>query len=105
MDTTAPHPHVAAPPAGPAPLSLLLAPLGGLHTVHTMDVPAGQDLLLRVRQGRVWLTREGHLEDWFLDAGVPWQATGPLRLHLSAEGGQAATLECRVGPTQAAPRR
>ena len=105
MDTTAPHPLVAAQPAGPAPRSLLLAPLGGLHTVHTLEVPAGQVLQLRVLQGRVWLTREGRAEDWFLDAGALWQGAGPLRVHLSAEGGRAAALECRVAPPSAAPRR
>ena len=72
---------------------VLALPAGG--PVHCLDCESGQRTGLRVLAGRVWLTREGWLDDHFLGPGEAWSITGQARLHLSAEDGLPARLELR----------
>lgn len=48
--------------------------------------------LLQSGQGRVWLTREGDISDYFVAPGTPLLLQGPARLHVSAEGASPAAL-------------
>ncbi|MDY0744691.1 DUF2917 domain-containing protein [Paucibacter sp. R3-3] len=70
---------------------VLALPAGG--PVHRLDCESGQRTELRVLAGRVWLTREGWLDDHFLGPGEAWSVIGAARLHLSPEGGLPAQLE------------
>lgn len=91
MDTTAHPPLVPDRAAGQQLLSLppcAAAP----QPVQSLHGRTGQTLLLQVLQGRVWLTREGELQDVFLAAGQCWRGHGAVRLHLSAEGAAGARL-------------
>ncbi|WP_077032668.1 DUF2917 domain-containing protein [Pelomonas sp. KK5] len=63
--------------------------------VQHLDCEAGAAAELLVLEGRVWLTREGWLDDHFLAAGERWTVAGPARLHVSADGGDAALLALR----------
>lgn len=100
MDTTLPsspssmprarpeHPaRSARPRATPLPASQLLV-LDARGDSQALDCPAGSEL--RVLQGRVWISREGHPEDLFLDSGQCIRLPCPARLHLSAERAQPA---------------
>ncbi len=67
-------------------------PLPPLQAVQALEFRAGETALLEVEQGRVWVTCDGLLEDYFLDAGQRLSFTGPVRLRVSAEGGRPARL-------------
>jgi hypothetical protein len=69
-------------------LAPLTGPTGSVRTLECASGPAE----LRVLQGCVWLTCEGQPEDHFLSAGQSCRLHGPMRLHLSAEGRQAARV-------------
>lgn len=91
-------PLLDRPLAGPTGEDLHLPPLTGpAGGVRTLDCAAGP-AELRVRQGRVWLTCEGRPEDHFLSAGQSCRVHGPVRLHLSAEGGHRARVTLRQTP-------
>ena len=47
-------------------------------------------------QGRIWLTRDGQMQDHILEAGQRLAFTGPARLRVSAEGGGAQLRWARV---------
>lgn len=63
-----------------------------LQAVQVLDFRAGEIALLEVEQGRVWVTCDGLLEDYFLEAGQRLSFTGPVRLRVSAEGHRPARL-------------
>ena len=85
-------PLLEHPSAGTAGEDLHLLPLGSpAGRVHSIDCGHGP-MALRVLQGRVWLTCEGQPEDHFLAVGQALTLRGPVRLHLSAEGGRGAKL-------------
>jgi hypothetical protein len=60
--------------------------------VQVLDFPAGETALLEVEQGRVWVTCDGLLEDYFMTPGQRLSCTGPARLRVSAEGPLPARL-------------
>ncbi|MCZ8093490.1 MAG: DUF2917 domain-containing protein [Acidovorax sp.] len=97
-----PSPPTAAQPA-PGALSLQWKrqPLPPRQAVQALDFRAGEIALLEVEDGRVWVTCDGLLEDYFLDAGQRLSFTGPVRLRLSAEGPRAARLLCARHPAEA----
>lgn len=78
----------------PAPLAAQWRrqPLPPLQAVQSLEFRAGEIALLEVEQGRVWVTCDGLLEDYFLEAGQRLSFTGPVRLRVSAEGQRPATL-------------
>lgn len=88
-----PSPPTAAQPA-PGALSLQWKrqPLPPQQAVQALDFRAGEIALLEVEDGRVWITCDGLLEDYFLEAGQRLSFTGPARLRVSAEGPRAARL-------------
>ena len=91
----APTPPLSALPSQPAvPLALQWKrqPLPPLQAVQVLDFRAGDTALLEVEHGRVWVTCDGLLEDYFLDAGQRLTFTGPVRLRVSAEGHCPARL-------------
>lgn len=67
-------------------------PLPPPQAVQTLEFRAGETALLEVEQGRVWVTCDGLLEDYFLQAGQRLSFTGPVRLRVSAEGQRPALL-------------
>jgi hypothetical protein len=67
-------------------------PLPPLQAVQVLDFRAGEVALLEVEQGRVWVTCDGLLEDYFLEAGQRLSFAGPVRLRVSAEGHRPAQL-------------
>ena len=67
-------------------------PLPPLQAVQVLDFRAGDIALLEVEQGRVWVTCDGLLEDYFLEAGQRLSFAGPVRLRVSAEGHRPARL-------------
>ena len=67
-------------------------PLPPLQAVQVLDFRAGDTALLEVEQGRVWVTCDGLLEDYFLEAGQRLTFAGPVRLRVSAEGHRPARL-------------
>jgi hypothetical protein len=73
-------------------LAPLTSPTGSVRTLECATGLAE----LRVLQGCVWLTCEGRPEDHFLSAGQSCRLHGPVRLHLSAEGCQAARVSLTV---------
>lgn len=82
------------PPLRPQALALQWnrQPLPPLQAVQVLAFHAGETGLLEVEQGRVWVTCDGLLEDYFLDAGQRLSFTGPVRLRVSAEGSRPARL-------------
>lgn len=91
--TPAPLSPAAAPQVpGALPLQWKRQPLPPLQAVQVLDFRAGDIALLEVEQGRVWVTCDGLLEDYFLEAGQRLSFTGPVRLRVSAEGRQPARL-------------
>ena len=62
------------------------------QAVQVLDFRAGEIALLEVEDGRVWVTCDGLLEDYFLESGQRLSFTGPARLRVSAEGPRAARL-------------
>ncbi|MBB2483799.1 DUF2917 domain-containing protein [Mitsuaria sp. WAJ17] len=96
MDTTLPSPTAlpsTSPTAAPRPGSQLLVLDASGHS-QALDCPSGGEL--RILQGRVWISREGHAEDLFLDSGELLRLKDAARLHLSAE--RAAPAWVRVSP-------
>ena len=88
-----PSPPTAAQPA-PGALSLQWKrqPLPPRQAVQVLDFRAGEIALLEVEDGRVWVTCDGLLEDYFLEAGQRLSFTGPARLRVSAEGPRTTRL-------------
>lgn len=60
--------------------------------MQVLDFRAGDIALIDVEQGRVWVTCDGVLEDYFLDAGQRLSFTGPVQLRVSSEGHRPARL-------------
>ena len=89
---TPPTPTLPAQPAVPLTLQWKRQPLPPLQAVQVLDFRAGDIALLEVEQGRVWVTCDGLLEDYFLEAGQRLSFTGPVRLRVSAEGSRPAKL-------------
>ena len=89
---TPPSPTLPAQPAVPLTLQWKRQPLPPLQAVQVLDFRAGDIALLEVEQGRVWVTCDGLLEDYFLEAGQRLSFTGPVRLRVSAEGNRPARL-------------
>lgn len=93
--TTPPSPPLLklfTQPAAPLTVQWKRQPLEPQQTVQVLDFCAGDIALLEVEQGRVWVTCDGLLEDYFLEAGQRLSFTGPARLRVSAEGTQPARL-------------
>ena len=57
-----------------------------------LDIRAGDIVLLEAELGRIWVTCDGLLEDYFLEAGQRLSFRGPVRLRVSAEGHRPACL-------------
>jgi hypothetical protein len=92
---TSPLPPLPVPPshtAVPLALQWKRQPLPPLQAVQVLDFAAGDTALLEVEHGRVWVTCDGLLEDYFLEAGQRLTFTGPVRLRVSAEGQRPARL-------------
>lgn len=89
---TPPSPTLPTQPAVPLTLQWKRQPLPPLQAVQVLDFRAGDIALLEVEQGRVWVTCDGLLEDYFLEAGQRLSFTGPVRLRVSAEGSRPARL-------------
>lgn len=89
---TPPSPALPSQPAVPLTLQWKRQPLPPLQAVQVLDFRAGNIALLEVEQGRVWVTCDGLLEDYFLEAGQRLSFTGPVRLRVSAEGHRPARL-------------
>ena len=89
---TPPSPTLPAQPAVPLTLQWKRQPLPPLQAVQVLDFRAGDIALLEVEQGRVWVTCDGLLEDYFLEPGQRLSFTGPVRLRVSAEGNRPAKL-------------
>lgn len=85
------------PPASCAP-----APSPWQHHTLPADAPArlltlrpGETAVLQATQGRLWVTCEGWLEDYFLSAEQSLACDGPARLHIgAADAGAAARIAC-----------
>ncbi|MBV8248484.1 MAG: DUF2917 domain-containing protein [Comamonas sp.] len=75
--------------------TLLLQPAA---PVQTLDIAPGRALWLEALTGLTWLTREGLLEDFFLEAGRHMRINGPARLYLGAQGHRAASLRWSYAP-------
>ena len=71
-----------------------LTTLAPHSAVKSLSCPAGRVLILKVMQGRMWLTQEGRPEDHFLEAGQHHSVIGPALLHLSAEGASPVRYGC-----------
>lgn len=89
---TPPSPTLPTQPAVPLILQWKRQPLPPLQAVQVLDFRAGEIALLEVEQGRVWVTCDGLLEDYFLEAGQRLSFAGPVRLRVSAEGQRPARL-------------
>jgi len=89
---TPPSPTLPAQLAVPLTLQWKRQPLPPLQAVQVLDFRAGDIALLEVEQGRVWVTCDGLLEDYFLEAGQRLSFAGPVRLRVSAEGSRPARL-------------
>lgn len=89
---TPPSPALPTQPAVPLHLQWKRQPLPPLQAVQVLDFHAGDIALLEVEQGRVWVTCDGLLEDYFLEAGQRLSFAGPVRLRVSAEGHRPARL-------------
>ncbi len=85
-------PTLAKPAPGALTLEWKRQPLPPLQAVQVLDFRAGEVALLEVENGRVWVTCEGLMEDYFLEAGQRLSFTGPARLRVSAEGHRPARL-------------
>lgn len=89
---TPPSPTLPAQLAVPLTLQWKRQPLPPLQAIQVLDFRAGDIALLEVEQGRVWVTCDGLLEDYFLEAGQRLSFAGPVRLRVSAEGSRPARL-------------
>lgn len=104
--STPPSPTLPAQLAVPLTLQWTRQPLPPLQAVQVLDFRAGDIALLEVEQGRVWVTCDGLLEDYFLEAGQRLSFAGPVRLRVSAEGSRPARLNWakhRAAPGAAYP--
>ncbi|MDH4416655.1 MAG: DUF2917 domain-containing protein [Acidovorax sp.] len=90
--TNPPSPAAPTRPAAPLTLQWKRQPLPPLQAVQVLDFRAGEIALLEVEQGRIWLTCDGLLEDYFLEAGQRLSFAGPVRLRVSADGQRPARL-------------
>ena len=90
--TPPPSPHNSTLPTPAAHLQWQRLPLSPLQTVQVLDFRVGEIALIDVEQGRVWVTCDGVLEDYFLDAGQRLSFTGPVQLRVSSEGHRPARL-------------
>lgn len=91
--------HTTALPSS-RPLSLKRQPgrsrlLALQQAVQTLALRRGETAWLAAEQGRVWVTRDGLPDDYFLDAGQCMAFNGPARLRVSAESGKA---QLRISP-------
>ncbi|MFN3436539.1 MAG: DUF2917 domain-containing protein [Acidovorax sp.] len=105
---TPPSPVLPTQPAVPLTLQWKRQPLPPLQAVQVLDFRAGDIALLEVEQGRVWVTCDGLLEDYFLEAGQRLSFTGPVRLRVSAEGSRPAKLNWathRPGESAVCPQK
>ena len=94
-------PTAAQPAPGALPRPWKRQPLPPQQAVQALDFRAGEIALLEVEDGRVWVTCDGLLEDYFLEAGQRLSFTGPVRLRVSAEGPRAARLLWARHPAEA----
>lgn len=94
-------PTAAQPAPGALPLQWKRQPLPPRQAVQALDFRAGEIALLEVEDGRVWVTCDGLLEDYFLEAGQRLSFTGPARLRVSAEGPRTARLLWARHPAEA----
>ena len=94
-------PTAAQPAPGALPLPWKRQPLPPRQAVQALDFRAGEIALLEVEDGRVWVTCDGLLEDYFLEAGQRLSFTGPARLRVSAEGPRTALLLWARHPAEA----
>lgn len=85
-------PPCPTPCPGPLATQWKRQPLPPLQAVQSLEFSTGEVALLEVEQGRVWVTCDGQLEDYFLEAGQRLSFTGPVRLRVSAEGQRPARL-------------
>lgn len=92
LHTPTPPPALLIQPAAPLTLQWKRQPLPPPQAVQVLEFRAGDIALLEVEQGRVWVTCDGLLEDYFLEAGQRLSFTGPVRLRVSAEGHRPARL-------------
>lgn len=72
---------------------MVLAPR---EPVQTLAVHRYKTVLIEATQGRIWLTRDGQMQDHILEAGQHLAFTGPARLRVSAEGSGAQLRWARV---------
>ncbi len=56
-----------------------------LATPHPVSLTLSAGCVIRVTHGRLWLTRPGHLEDVWLQAGEAWALPASGTVWLSAE--------------------
>lgn len=77
------------PPAVPV-LAWTHQTLAAGQPPQALPVHAGDVALLEAVDGRVWVTCDGWLEDYFLQPGQRLRFTGPGRLRASADGGAGA---------------
>ena len=89
---TLPSPTPATPAQGALSLQWKRQPLPPLQAVQVLEFAKGEIALLEVEDGRVWVTCDGLMEDYFLEAGQRLSFTGPVRLRVSAEGRRPARL-------------
>ena len=105
---TPPSPTLPTQPAVPPTLQWKRQPLPPLQAVQVLDFRAGEIALLEVEQGRVWVTCDGLLEDYFLEAGQRLSFAGPVRLRVSADGHHPARLSWakhRTGESAKCPQK
>lgn len=106
--TNPPSPAAPTRPAAPLTLQWKRQPLPPLQAVQVLDFRAGEIALLEVEQGRIWLTCDGLLEDYFLEAGQRLSFAGPVRLRVSADGQRPARLSWakhRAGESAKCPQK
>lgn len=98
-------PSRAAPDACAAPATAFAPPtlpwqrlsLQPSQAAQVLDFRRDETALLEVAQGRVWVTCDGRLEDYFIDAGQRLSFPGPVRLRVGAESGAARLHWARSG--------
>ncbi len=68
-----------------------------------LNVDDANGVNVRILRGSVWLTQEGSLDDFFLNAGDSHRLDGDGRVIISAEGRADATIAFDTLPTVQAP--
>jgi uncharacterized protein YjiS (DUF1127 family) len=77
-----------------------------LRPGRSLRLPSHRPLLLRVQQGRVWLTRRNDRDDHFIVAGRGVALAGSDRdTVVEVQGGDAAALQLQLGPVAGPLRR